>query len=52
MNKLKMNLKSIEGITLISLVVTIIILIILASISIAMILGNNGLLNKAQTASD
>lgn len=52
MNKLKMNLKSREGITLISLVVTIIILIILASISIAMILGNNGLLNKAQTASD
>lgn len=52
MNKLKMNLKSKEGITLISLVVTIIILIILASISISMILGNNGLLNKAQTASD
>ena len=52
MNKLKMDLKSREGITLISLVVTIIILIILASISIAMILGNNGLLNKAQTASD
>ena len=52
MNKLKMKLKSREGITLISLVVTIIILIILASISISMILGNNGLLNKAQTASD
>lgn len=52
MNKLKMNLKSREGITLISLVVTIIILIILASISISMMLGNNGLLNKAQTASD
>lgn len=52
MNKLKMNLKSKEGITLISLVVAIIILIILASISIAMILGNNRLLNKAQTASD
>lgn len=52
MNKLKMDLKSREGITLISLVVTIIILIILASISISMILGNNGLLNKAQTASD
>ena len=52
MNKLKINLKSREGITLISLVVTIIILIILASISISMILGNNGLLHKAQTASD
>lgn len=52
MNKLKMDLKYREGITLISLVVTIIILIILASISISMILGKNGLLNKAQTASD
>ena len=52
MNKFKMNLKSREGITLIALVITIIILIILASISIAMILRNNGLLNKAQTASD
>ena len=52
MNKLKMDLKTREGITLISLVVTIIILIILAYISISMILGNNGLLNKAQTASD
>jgi len=52
MNKLKKNLKSKEGITLISLVVTIIILIILASIGIAMIHGKNGLLNKAQTASD
>lgn len=47
-----MDLKYREGVTLISLVVTIIILIILVSISISMILGNNGLLNKAQTASD
>lgn len=52
MNKLKMDLKSREGITLISLVVTIIILIILSAISINMITGNNGLLNKAQTASN
>ena len=52
MNKIKMDLKYREGITLIALVITIIILIILASISIAMILRNNGLLNKAQTASD
>ena len=35
MKKLRMNLKSKKGITLISLVVTIIILIILASITIA-----------------
>lgn len=41
-----------KGITLIALVITTIILIILASISIAMILGNNGLLNKAKTAKE
>jgi Tfp pilus assembly protein PilE len=35
MKKLKINLKSRKGITLISLVITIIILIILASIAIA-----------------
>ena len=52
MNKLKMKLKSREGITLISLVVTIVVLIILASVSLNILLGNNGLLNKAQTASD
>lgn len=44
--------RSDRAITLIALIVTIIILIILASISIAMILRNNGLLNKTQTASD
>ena len=52
MNKLKMDLKYREGITLISLVVTIVVLIILASVSLNILLGNNGLLNKAQTASD
>lgn len=52
MISLKSKLKSVKGITLISLIVSIVILIILASISIAMALRNNGLLNKAQTASD
>lgn len=39
-----------EGITLIALVVTIIILIILAGISINLILGDNGIVKKAQSA--
>ena len=39
-----------KGITLISLVVTIIILLILASVSIAMLTGENGILTQAQRA--
>ena len=39
-----------KGITLIALVLTIIILIILAGISINLILGDNGLLGKAKDA--
>ena len=41
-----------NGITLIALVVTIIILIILATISIGALLGENGLIKKAQEAKD
>ena len=37
-----------KGITLIALVITIIILLILAGISIAMLTGENGILKKAQ----
>ena len=44
--------KRYKGITLISLIITIIILIILAGISISMILGNEGLLNKAKYAKE
>ena len=40
------------GITLIALVVTIVILIIIAGISINMILGNNGLFNKTNQAKE
>ena len=36
-----------KGITLIALVVTIIVLLILAGISIAMLTGQNGILNRA-----
>ncbi len=39
-----------KGITLIALVITIIVLIILARISISLILGQNGLFNKAKSA--
>ena len=39
-----------KGITLIALVVTIVVLIILASISIALLRGNNGILSNAKDA--
>ena len=39
-----------KGITLIALVITIIVLLILAAVSIATLTGDNGLLNKAQEA--
>lgn len=43
-------MKNKNGITLISLVVTIIILIILAGISINLILGQNGIITKVKEA--
>ena len=43
----KKTLKSTNGITLIALVITIIVLIILAGISIGMLAGDNGILQKA-----
>ena len=50
-NKIKLK-KSEKGITLIALVITIIVLIILAAVSIAMLTGENGILNKATTAKE
>ena len=44
--------KTKEGITLISLVVTIIVLLILAGISIQMLTGDNGILKRASEASE
>ena len=41
-----------KGITLIALVITIIVLLILAGISIAMLTGENGILKKAETAQE
>ena len=41
-----------EGITLIALVITIIVLLILAGVTIAMLMGDNGILTKATEAKD
>ena len=41
-----------KGITLIALVITIIVLLILAGVSIAMLTGQNGILTRAGTATD
>ncbi len=49
--KLKIN-KGQTGITLIALVVTIIVLLILAGISINMLMGQNGILNRAVEAKE
>ena len=39
-----------EGITLIALVVTIVVLLTLAGVSLNLVLGNNGIITKAQDA--
>ncbi len=44
-------MKNNKGITLIALVVTIIVLLILAGVSIAMLTGDNGILGRAKEAS-
>ena len=43
-------MKNQRGITLIALVITIIVLLILAGVSIAMLTGENGILNKATSS--
>ena len=48
--KLKELRKSTNGITLIALIITIIVLLILAGVSIAMLTGQNGILTQAQNA--
>ena len=49
-----MNLKAKKqnGITMVALVVTIIVLIILASISIAVLTGDDGIINQGKEAKD
>ena len=48
--KMERLLKKEVGITLIALVITIIVLLILAGVSIAMLTGNNGILTQANNA--
>lgn len=48
----KNTVKNNSGITLIALVVTIIVLLILAGVSIAMLTGENGILKQARTAKE
>lgn len=43
-------MRSQKGITLVALVVTIIVLLILAGVTIALVLGQDGIFSKAQTA--
>ena len=47
---MKEKLKQNGGITLIALAITIIVLLILAGVSIAMLTGENGILTQAQRA--
>ena len=49
-NIIKNRIKQKNGITLIALVITIIVLLILAGVSIAMLTGQNGILTQAQNA--
>ena len=46
MKKLKQN----NAITLVALIITIIVLIILAGVTLNIVLGNNGIINKAKQA--
>ena len=48
----KKQRKNSKGITLIALVITIIVLLILAGVSIAMLTGENGILTQAQKAKE
>lgn len=41
-----------NGITLVALVVTIVVLLILAGVSISLVLGQNGLVNRAKDAAN
>ena len=49
---MKFKFKKNVGITLIALVVTIIVLLILAGISISMLTGQNGILNRGAEAKE
>ena len=44
-----MKTKEARGITIISLVVTIVVLLILAGVSVSLVIGNNNLFDKAKS---
>ena len=50
--KTKLKNKQEKGITLIALVVTIVVLLILAGVSISLVLNNNGVISKSKEARD
>ena len=52
MKEKKVKLQNQKGITLIALVITIIVLLILAGVSIAMLTGENGILGQATSAKE
>ena len=49
---LRMIKKQVQGITLIALVVTVIVLLILAGVALNLTVGDNGLFKRAQNATD
>ena len=51
-NVSKKIIKKAKGITLISLVITIIILLILAGVTLSLTLGDNGIITQAQKAKE
>ena len=51
-NSMKSTLNAMSGITLIALVVTIVVLLILASVSITVVFGDNGILQLAKEAGE
>ena len=52
MKKKLMKKENIKGITLIALVVTIVVLLILAAVSISMLTGENGIITQAQNSKE
>lgn len=49
---MKVKIREEKGITLVALVVTIVVLLILAGITINMVIGDNGIISKADEARD
>ena len=52
MEKELMKKENFKGITLIALVVTIVVLLILAAVSISMLTGENGIITQAQKSKE